>query len=75
MDKAIDRLLQKHMHTVKGRTVRNPKLSSARYSLGTSVVVDALKKTFDVYDARFMQQQQQLTAVKPQAALPNQQTI
>ena len=40
------------MHTVKGRTVRNPKLSSARYSLGTSVVVDALKKTFDVYDAR-----------------------
>ena len=75
MDKAIDRLLQKHMHTVKGRTVRNPKLSSARYSLSTSVVVDALKKTFDVYDARFMQQQQQLTAVKPQAALPNQQTI
>ena len=52
VDKAIDRLLQKHMHTVKGRTVRNPKLSSARYSLGTSVVVDALKKTFDVYDAR-----------------------
>ena len=40
------------MRTVKGRTVRNPKLSSARYSLGTSVVVDALKKTFDVYDAR-----------------------
>ena len=32
VDKAIDRLLQKHMHTVKGRTVRNPKLSSARYS-------------------------------------------
>ena len=52
VDKAIDRLLQKHMRTVKGRTVRNPKLSSARYSLGTSVVVDALKKTFDVYDAR-----------------------
>ena len=52
VDKAIDRLLQKHMHTVKGRAVRNPKSSSARYSLGTSVVVDALKKTFDVYDAR-----------------------
>ena len=52
VDKAIDRLLQKHMRTVKGRTVRNPKLSSARYSLGTSVVVDALKKTFDLYDAR-----------------------
>ena len=52
VDKAIGRLLQKHMHTVKGRTVRNPKLSSARYSLGTSVVVDALKKTFDLYDAR-----------------------
>ena len=52
VDKAIDRLLQKHMHTVKGRAVRNPKSSSARYSLGTSVVVDAQKKTFDVYDAR-----------------------
>ena len=52
MDKAIGRLLQRYMHTVKGRTVPNPRLSSARYSLGTSVVVDALKKTFDVYDAR-----------------------
>ena len=52
VDKVIDRLLKKHTHTVKGRTVRNPKLISARYSLGTSVVVDPLKKTFDVYDAR-----------------------
>ena len=52
MDKAIDRLLQKYMHTVKGRAVRDPKMSSARYSLDSSVVVDALKKAFDVYDAR-----------------------
>ena len=52
MDKAINRLLKKNMHTVKGRAVRDPKLSCARYSLGNSVVVDALKKTFDVYDAR-----------------------
>ena len=37
---------------MKGRAVRNPKFSQARYSLGSSVVVDALKKTFDVYDAR-----------------------
>ena len=37
---------------MKGRTVRNPKFSQARYSLGTSVVVDALKKTFDLYDAK-----------------------
>ena len=52
IDKDIDRILKRHLHTVKGRAVRNPKFSQARYSLGSSVVVDALKKTFDVYDAR-----------------------
>ncbi len=52
IDKDINRILKRHLHTVKGRTIRNPKFSQARYSLGTSVVVDALKKTFDLYDAR-----------------------
>ena len=52
IDKDIDRIFKRHLHTVKGRTVRNPKFSQARYSLGTSVVVDALKKTFDLYDAK-----------------------
>ena len=33
------------------------------------------QKQAGVDDDRFMQQQQQLTAVKPQAALPNQRTV
>ena len=41
----------------KGRAVRNPKLSKARYSLSKPCVPNALKKAFDVYDAKLQAKQ------------------
>jgi hypothetical protein len=52
VDKAIDRLLKRHMNATKGRTVRNPNQSKARYQLKKAVVPGSLKKSFDVYDAK-----------------------
>ena len=52
IDRSIDRLLRKHLTTKKGRTVRDPKLSRARYHLSRSLVPSALKKSFAVYEAR-----------------------
>lgn len=52
VDKALDRLLKRHMRTTKGRTVRNPRQSKARYHLNKAAVSSALKKAFDLYDAR-----------------------
>lgn len=53
IDTKIDRILKKHMGELKrGRQVRNPKLSAARYSLSKAVQAQALKKTFAVYDIR-----------------------
>jgi hypothetical protein len=52
VNKAIDRLLKKHMQTEKGRAVRNPSHSKARYSLSKPSVPNALKKSFELYTAR-----------------------
>ncbi|SFE81188.1 hypothetical protein SAMN04487869_11880 [Marinobacter sp. DSM 26671] len=52
VDKAIDKLLKKHMRTEKGRAVRNPRQSRARYHLNKAAVPSALKKSFDLYDAK-----------------------
>ena len=52
VDKALDRLLRKHMNTTKGRAVRNPRHSYARYSLSKPAVPDALKKSFELYTAK-----------------------
>nr|WP_213395950.1 hypothetical protein [Yoonia sp.] len=52
VDKAIDRILRKHVVTKKGRTLRNPKLSQARYSMSKPVLAQSMKKAFDVYDLR-----------------------
>lgn len=52
IDKAIDRILRKHVVTQKGRASRNPKLSKARYSLSKPVLAQSMKKAFDVYDLR-----------------------
>lgn len=52
IDKAIDRILRKHVVTIKGRTLRNPKLSQARYSMSKPVLAQSMKKAFDVYDLR-----------------------
>jgi hypothetical protein len=52
VDKAIDRLLKRHMNATKGRTVRNPNQSKARYQLSKAAVPSALKKTFTVYEEK-----------------------
>jgi hypothetical protein len=52
VDKAIDRLLKRHMRTEKGRAVRNPSQSKARYHLGKAAVPSALKKIFTIYDCK-----------------------
>ena len=52
IDKAIDRILRKHVVTKKGRTLRNPKLSQARYSMSKPMLAQSMKKAFDVYDLR-----------------------
>ena len=57
IDKDINRILKKRQTLAKGRTVRNPKLSKARYSLSKPCVPNALKKAFDVYDAKLQAKQ------------------
>lgn len=53
IDSKIDRILKRQMGELKkGRQVRNPKLSQARYSLSKAVQAQTLKKTFTVYDIR-----------------------
>ena len=52
IDKDINRILKKRQTSAKGRTVRNPKLSQARYSLSKPCVPNALKKAFDIYDTK-----------------------
>jgi hypothetical protein len=52
IDKAIDRILRKQIETKRGKAVRNPKLSEARYSLSKPVLAQSMKKAFDVYDLR-----------------------
>jgi len=57
IDKDIHRILKRHLPMTKGRTVRNPKLSQARYSLSKPAVPSALKKAFDVFDTKRQAQQ------------------
>lgn len=53
IDTRIERILRKQMGELKrGRQVRNPKLSQARYRLSKAVQAQTLKKTLTVYDIR-----------------------
>ena len=53
IDSRIDRILKKRMGELKrGKQVRNPKLSAARYKLSKAIQPQTLKKTFAVYDIR-----------------------
>ena len=53
IDKRLDQIFKQHMGELKrGKQVRNPKLSQARYSLSRAVLAQSLKKTFAVYDIR-----------------------
>jgi hypothetical protein len=52
IDTAIDGILRKHAVFERGRTVKNPKLSQARYSLSKPVQIDAVQRVLGVYDYR-----------------------
>lgn len=53
IDGKLQRILRKHMGQIKkGRQVRDPKLSQARYSLSKTILIPTLQKTFSVYAAR-----------------------
>lgn len=53
IDGKLERILRKHMGDVKkGRQVRDPKFSQARYSLSKTILIPTLQKTFSVYAAR-----------------------
>lgn len=50
--KSLNRIIAKHIAEQKGRAIRDPRSSNARYHLSTAVQVRALKTAFDVYDLR-----------------------
>ncbi|WP_443643463.1 hypothetical protein ABXT66_10510 [Candidatus Levibacter sp. Uisw_134_01] len=47
---AIDRIFAKGMEFEKGRQVRNPNRSNARYHLTKPIKIENLKASFDVYE-------------------------
>lgn len=50
IDEAIDRILASEMQFERGRKVRNPSRSNARYHLSKPVKVESLKEAFEVYE-------------------------
>ena len=50
IDTAIDRIFAKEMEFEKGRQVRNPNRSNARYHLTKPIKIENLKASFDVYE-------------------------
>jgi len=50
IDEAIDRILASEMEFEKGRKVRNPSRSKARYHLTKPIKAEHLKEAFDVYE-------------------------
>jgi hypothetical protein len=49
IDIAIDRIFSKELEFERGRQVRNPNRSNARYSLTKPIKIENLKASFDVY--------------------------
>ena len=50
IDEAIDRILALEMEFERGRKVRNPSRSKARYHLTKPIKAENLKEAFDVYE-------------------------
>ena len=50
IDEAIDRILASEMEFERGRKVRNPSRSKARYHLTKPIKAENLKEAFDVYE-------------------------
>ena len=56
IDASIERIFAKELSFEKGRQVRNPSRSNARYSLSKVCKAEALKEEFSVYRERLAQQ-------------------
>mgnify|MGYP006431389891 FL=1 len=52
IDKTLNTILKKNIVGIKGRSVRNPKFSHARYHLNSPLLPSAIKTAFDLYDAK-----------------------
>lgn len=52
IDASIDRILRKYASFEKGRNVKNPKRSNARYSLSKPVQVEALARYFRIFELK-----------------------
>lgn len=52
IERRLNTIFKKHLKSEAGRLVTSVHKSKAKYSLEKSVVPDALKKTFDLYDAK-----------------------
>jgi len=52
VDRVIDRILKKNLKMEKGRKVKDPSNSKARYKLTKSVQMESLRKAFLVYDEK-----------------------
>jgi hypothetical protein len=52
IDAALDRIIRKSVVFEKGRAVKNPTLSRARYSLTKPVQVEVLKRVFHVFELK-----------------------
>lgn len=52
IERRLNTIFKKHLKSDAGRLVRSVHKSKAKYSLEKPVVPDALKKTFDLYDAK-----------------------
>lgn len=50
IDDAIDKILASEMQFERGRKVRNPSRSNARYHLSKPIKVETLKEAFEVYE-------------------------
>ena len=56
IDTAIDRLFAKELEFERGRQVRNPNRSNARYHLTKPIKIENLKASFDVYEIQRLAQ-------------------
>lgn len=52
IDARIDMILRKYANFEKGRNVKNPKRSNARYSLSKPVQIEALKRYFQIFELK-----------------------
>ena len=56
IDTAMDRILARELEFERGRQVRNPNRSNARYHLTKPIKIENLKASFDVYEIQRLAQ-------------------